>query len=58
VGVLIILVGIIAGIKAIGSRRKRREEDNLASSVEDIVKASENASADKSGKSTGEGEDK
>ena len=55
---LIILVGIIAGIKAIGSRRKRREEDNLASSVEDIVKASENASADKSGKSTGEGEDK
>ncbi len=58
VGVLIILVGIIAGIKAIVSRRKRREEDNLASSVEDIVKASENASADKSGKSTGEGEDK
>ena len=43
VGVLLILAGIIAGIKALANKKKRREEDELASNVEEIVKAADSA---------------
>ena len=41
VGVLVVLGGIIAGIKALIGRKKRREEDALASEIDDLVKPAE-----------------
>ncbi len=41
VGVLAALVGIIAGIKALINRKKRREEDALASEIDDMIQTPE-----------------
>ncbi len=43
VGVLVILVGIIAGIKALRNRKKRREEEELASSIDDLIPMAESS---------------
>lgn len=47
VGVLAVLAGIIAGIKAMINKKKRREEDELASSIDDLLPPSEGRVAER-----------
>ena len=46
VGVLVVLIGIIAGIKALVNKKKKREEDELASSIDDLLPSSETRGAE------------